>query len=190
MTTRDDRLSIMQNVYAAACGGSPIPGHPGYFATRDGAIYTVLSGRGLRPAPVKLARHTGKDGYPRVRLSGRRYFVHRLVALTFIGPIPEGLETRHLNGVRSDARAENLAYGTAKENAADRVLHGTELYGERSPFSRWSDAEVRNAIALYRQGGITQREVGELLGTSQQVVSRWIKAANADSRTRYVSSVA
>lgn len=51
--------------------------------------------------------------------------VHRLVAEAFLGPRPDGMQTRHLNGNAIDNRAENLRYGTARENALDSVQHGT-----------------------------------------------------------------
>ena len=36
--------------------------------------------------------------------------VHRIVALAFLGPRPEGLEVSHLNGDDRDNRIENLCY--------------------------------------------------------------------------------
>lgn len=70
------------------------------------------------------------DGYRLLTLcaGGKRTNrpVHQLVVLAFIGPRPEGMEVRHLNGIRSDNRLENLMYGTKKENMADRALHGND----------------------------------------------------------------
>ncbi|MFM7012619.1 MAG: HNH endonuclease signature motif containing protein [Betaproteobacteria bacterium] len=37
--------------------------------------------------------------------------VHQMVLETFVGPKPEGMQTRHLNGVRTDNRLENLKWG-------------------------------------------------------------------------------
>ena len=95
---------------------------------------------------------------------------------------PAGMEVRHLDGNRANPALSNLTYGTPRENAHDRIAHGTMLYGERSPHSKWSDAEVAAAIDLYLAGGITQEAVGKLYGTSQQVVSRWISARGLANR--------
>ena len=51
--------------------------------------------------------------------------VHRLVLEAFVGPRPEGMVARHLNGDPGDNRLENLAWGTQSENNYDKVRHGT-----------------------------------------------------------------
>lgn len=53
--------------------------------------------------------------------------VHRLVAQAFLGPCPDGLMVRHLDGNPQNPRVENLAYGTASENQLDTVRHGTNF---------------------------------------------------------------
>lgn len=79
-----------------------------------------------RPRMKKQTR--GNHGYPVVSLSrfGRSeaFLVHRLVAETFYGACPDGLEVRHLDGDRLDCRVTNLAYGTSEENSLDMVMHG------------------------------------------------------------------
>jgi hypothetical protein len=62
--------------------------------------------------------------------------VHRAVMLAFVGPLPEGMEVRHLDGntannrwapgneEESRAAGGNLIYGTHAENMADMVAHG------------------------------------------------------------------
>lgn len=163
----------------------PIPGFPGYLASPDGRIFTMVHGRGKRSEPLELVRLPDRGGYPRVRIRGTWHTVHKLIALTFVGPRPSGTEVRHLDGARSNARAENLAYGTAQENAADRVRHGTQMYGQDSHRSRWPDSVVNSAVRAYLAGGVTQQAIAERHGTSQQVVSRWIKGYLAGGPNRY-----
>lgn len=45
-----------------------------------------------------------------------RMYIHRAVALTFIGPCPDGHEVNHRNGCKSDNRPENLEYVTRSQN--------------------------------------------------------------------------
>lgn len=50
--------------------------------------------------------------------------VHRAVALAFLGPIPDGMEVLHNNGIPTDNRPENLRYGTRSENILDVFYQG------------------------------------------------------------------
>lgn len=54
-------------------------------------------------------------------------YVHRLVLAAFVGPCPEGMEVRHLDGNPANNRLENLKYGTVSENRFDSVRHGTHV---------------------------------------------------------------
>lgn len=58
--------------------------------------------------------------------------VHGLVAAAFLGPRPDGLQIRHLNGIPSDCRLVNLAYGTQSENMLDSVRHGTHFQARKT----------------------------------------------------------
>lgn len=112
-----------------------IPGWEGlYEASSTGQIRSlprvVIRRDGHRlPKPGVVLRGRIHQGYRIVNLSrdGKRHGwpVHRLVALTFYGPLPPGLETRHLDGNSLNNAAANLAYGTHQENLEDRKRHGT-----------------------------------------------------------------
>lgn len=76
-----------------------------------------------------------------------RHLTHKLVAEAFVGPRPDGLEVRHLNGKAHDNRASNLCYGTKKENAADRDVHGHTYRGESHVWCRLSDTDIKRIEA-------------------------------------------
>jgi hypothetical protein len=67
-----------------------------------------------------------KRGYLALNLGTESHEVHRLIALTFLGPRPSGQEVRHLDGDALNAAASNLAYGTRSENNLDKRSHGTD----------------------------------------------------------------
>jgi hypothetical protein len=104
-----------------------IPGHPMYWITTCGKIYSEHVDRFIRPT---IRTYNG-SGYHRVGLlissSPRKYkyyYVHRLVLLTWKGPCPEGMEVDHRNYDTSDNRLSNLRYVTPKENCSTRRKHG------------------------------------------------------------------
>lgn len=68
------------------------------------------------------------NGYPTVALGrGNTRTVHSLVAETFIGPCPAGMEVRHRDGIRTNPKLDNLCYGTRLENIEDAFRHGRRL---------------------------------------------------------------
>lgn len=86
----------------------------GYFATKDGQIYSERSKKFLN------LNNTSK-GYAKCNLykkdgSVKNVRVHRIIWETFNGPIPEGYEINHKNEIRNDNRLENLEILTHKEN--------------------------------------------------------------------------
>jgi hypothetical protein len=54
-----------------------------------------------------------------------RHRIHALVLEAFVGPRPDGLDIRHLDGDPLNNHLSNLAYGTKQENMQDTLLHGT-----------------------------------------------------------------
>ena len=108
---------------------------PGYEVSWDGTVYSVHSnwrGYGRRALTADL----NDDGYPSVRITigGKRtrQAVHKLVALHHLPPRPSpSHEGRHLDGNKLNCHADNLAWGTRKENADDRERHGRTSRGEK-----------------------------------------------------------
>lgn len=63
-----------------------------------------------------------KNGYYVINLTApnktrKRALVHRLVAETFLGPIPGGMQINHKNEIKTDNTLENLEIVTPKENS-------------------------------------------------------------------------
>jgi len=107
---------------------------PGYRVAADGRVFSVAHnwrGYGER----EMRQTPNADGYPSVRVTvdgcRKRISVHRLVAEQYLPPKPSPEhEIRHLDGNKLNPHAGNLAWGTAKENAADRQLHGRTSCGD------------------------------------------------------------
>lgn len=144
---------------------------PGYTPLEDGTIIGP-SGKRLKPIP-------DAKGYQRVSVYAvpgvqRKIRVHLLVCEAFHGPKPfPDAEVRHLNGVRTDNRAENLAWGTAAENQHDRVLHGTAVTsrGEQHPNAALTEKQVQGIRSRYADGGVLQRELAAEYGVSVKTIN-------------------
>lgn len=124
----------------------PIPGHRQYAISIAGTVFRVAGGRdpnkplksSLRKAKgyegvyVSLSTkdmlldHIGGDEDPVVDyLDPRPYGVHRLVALAWIGPQPEGKTlVIHKDGDVTNNHAENLFYASAGERTKHRAKLG------------------------------------------------------------------
>lgn len=116
-------------------------------------------------------------GYPSVMLSKggktRRWQIHLLVAKTFVPGTGEVV--RHRNGVKTDARAENLEWGTQTENMADRIRHGTSNRGERHGNAKLTREQIAAIKVEYARGGISQRVLGLKYGVRQTTVLKIVR---------------
>lgn len=104
----------------------PLNDYPQYSITRDGRLF--------RTGTRKELKGRLDQGYREfhLRSRGRERFAnaHALVLETYVGPRPDGFVCRHLNGIRTDNRVENLQWGSQKDNCGDTALHGNLKGGE------------------------------------------------------------
>lgn len=93
----------------------------------------------LKPGVV-LRPGAHRQGYRLVSLhdgaSRRTYKVHRLVALAFLGPAPDGMEVCHNNSDPADNRAANLRWDTRSGNMQDAMALGRNPMQKRATCPR------------------------------------------------------
>lgn len=92
----------------------------GVWVREDGCVYVPQNYRSPAHWTFGCKR---RDGYRVVTLAGKIYLVHRLVAETYFGDIPDGTEVDHANRNRSDNRVENLRIVTHSENLRNTVAN-------------------------------------------------------------------
>lgn len=116
-----------------------VTGYDDIFADEDGNIYKNWKRAGLK----KLSPYRCGPPYLYVKVHGKHKYVHRLIAITFCGnkPSPQH-QCRHINGDCTDNRACNLAWGTVKENMADKRIHGTHGQGELHSQAKITESDV------------------------------------------------
>jgi len=155
-----------------------VEGWPGYRVSSAGDV----SG----PRRAKLAGYRDKNGYPCVGLyaGGQRQSnvkVHRLVAAAFIGPIPDGMQVNHINGVRHDNRVANLEIVTCAENVRHsfqvlgrKGVNTRPLFGSGHHHASLTEAEVKMIRFLYSKGA-RQVDLAACFRTPQTNISRIIR---------------
>jgi hypothetical protein len=75
----------------------------------------------------------------------RCFMLHRVIALTFHGPIPEACEVNHIDGDKQNNRPENLEYITHAENIEHAYANGLtprRYRGSTNWASRLTEADV------------------------------------------------
>lgn len=128
----------------------PVRGQPGYEVSSHGRVRSWKPERNFAPVPKEpriLRRGTDKDGYRKVRLyqngKCKDARVCALVCEAWHGPRPEGNLALHRNGINSYDRPGNLYWGTALENSADSLQHGTRCHGEQVRTAVLTEDDVR-----------------------------------------------
>jgi hypothetical protein len=158
----------------------PIVGGPnGYDVSNRGNVRSWRWGRtrstqALADSPRPMKQQiVPNGGHLQVRLhadTSDHYayrYVHQLVLEAFVGPRPEGLEARHLDGNPKNNVVANLAWGTNRENKADMIRHGTDTRGARNARAKLTNEQVAQIRASKDQGRVLARR----FGVSESVIS-------------------
>lgn len=152
-----------------------IPNFPGYFATKDGQIWSNKWGYLKCRVPTLSAK-----GYLRVTLSEKckqsTRAIHQLVLEAFIGPKPKGKQCRHLESNKQNNNLNNLCWGTGFENQQDAVKHKTHkshfVKGEKHPNAKLTWFLVRMIRYWYATGLTTYKELAELFDVSKPTIAQ------------------
>lgn len=98
----------------------PIPGHPSYYASRCGKVYSRHTNRVLKDCNCA--------GYRQVALStngrAKTFKVHRLIAKTFIPNLNSKPDVNHKDGNKANNYVGNLEWCTELENVQHAVRTG------------------------------------------------------------------
>ncbi len=153
----------------------PIPSFPDYSTSNWGRVrseerrcsYKRWGKLDTRRVPGKvLAQNITRKGYRHVKVALRPMQVHRLVLEAFVGPCPEGMQARHLNGDPGDNRLPNLAWGWPMQNAMDREFHEMTARGESNGKAKLDERKV----ALIRRATGHTAQLARWFRVSRQAV--------------------
>jgi hypothetical protein len=103
-----------------------VVGHEGLYEVSDAGDVRSLPRPHARGRVLK--QMTDPKGYRRVSLSKDGYarprLVHHLVLEAFVGPRPAGQQCLHGDDDPAHNHVSNLRWGTARQNAYDKVANG------------------------------------------------------------------
>jgi len=155
-----------------------IPEYEGIYQVSSHGRIKRLAGHNCRRERLLSPSRTDRfNRYQTVSLcqNGRSkpYRIHHLVLAAFVGPRPERLETRHLDGNSTNNRLENLQYGTNAENTQDRMRH--------SGYIHISDAQIQY---FYEQERKSCAEIAQMALCSETTIYNKLKKMGVQFRSR------
>lgn len=151
--------------YGAPTSGSTKPGDPQKFF--DEAM--LFDGDDCLIWPFSKNK-----GYAHISIDGITKSVSRLFCETIYGVAPtDEHEAAHSCG-RGDqgcVTKRHLRWATAKENAADKIAHGTTNRGERSPTAKITEKQALEIRRLCRKG-VSQADMARRFKVYRSTISR------------------
>lgn len=103
----------------------------------------------------------------------KTYRAHRLVLIAF-KPVEnmDNLEVNHIDGDKKNNRLDNLEWCTSSENQQHAFSIGLNKgkRGKRSNFAKLKDEDIKRIFELRAQG-LTQQEIGEIIGCTRSNIS-------------------
>lgn len=155
---------------------------PGYRFGDDGTAWTRHDfHHGLSDTWRPLLGSNHPRGYRRVEIwvDGKAHycFLHRLVLEAFVGPQPPKCQACHNDGNTSNNKLSNLRWDTAKANQADRIKHGTAMFGVGHARAKLRDED----IPVIRQLCIDGKgclEIGRMYGVNENAIRLIKKRVN------------
>lgn len=118
-----------------------------YIVFDSGKVWSRMRRIFLKPQPRYSIGHSRKQTSPRhnylfVNLHGRKFQLHRLLALLFIAnPYDKPFVCHKDNNVLNNS-ISNLYWGTHEENEHDKIANDTILHGSRNGFSKLTEKQV------------------------------------------------
>jgi len=153
-----------------------IPGFPGYKITKGGDVFSSQSVNKI------LKPHKVKDGHLQVTLYVNKIptyqSIHRLVLKTFVGPCPNKMMCRHLDGNPENNNLSNLCWGSHQDNEADKDRMGRRPRGSKHGGSKLTEQDVRMIIYMCSTKLFSQRETADIYGVCIGTVNHIIKKRN------------
>ena len=142
-------------------------------ATKDFQGYTVYPDGRIKSNGKRKIFLKGYDvgkGYSTVKINGKNYFRHKIVALCFIGE-NDNLVINHKDGNKLNNHYKNLEYISPKENYQHALDNGLKPnIGQHLSLNEASDM-----IEFYNNTNYTQQEIASWFGFTRAIFRTLLK---------------
>ena len=164
----------------------PVVGYEGFYEVsshgRVKSVSRIVKGRRRSPLPIKETfrklQKRCESNHLFVNLwkdnREKRKDVHRLVLEAFVGPCPDGMQCRHLNGIACDNKVKNLRWGTVGQNISDKIRHGTMPRGA----THWNAVLSEDDVVKIRElksGGLGNAQIADVFEVNYMTIYDIVK---------------
>lgn len=157
-----------------------IEGLEKYYITENGNIYSTITNKMLKTV-------IDKKGYENIKLRGKTYKVHRLVALTYIKNINNYDQVNHIDGNKSNNNVKNLEWCNNSYNqkhAWDNNLRKNK----EAPNRKFTDNQVEQIRKEYFESNISHRGLAEKYGVSKTTITDILNGRYYNTSKEYKGS--
>ena len=150
-------------------GFTAIKSCPKWYITENGDVWSNKVGSLMSPT-------CNGSGYLQLIYVNKgvrkKYYIHRLVAETFIGEIPDGHTVNHIDGDKRNNDVSNLEIVTRAENNLHAVEIGlrTKWRGSVHPQAKLTEDDVLDIRGMIAEG-LGRKEIAEKHGITVGTVS-------------------
>lgn len=150
---------------------SNVDGYPDYYVSRSGRVFKLEEGKWVEKYPFIYKKSGTVYSRKFITLSSlvdgvrhrKKFILSRLVAIVWV-PNPDNKPcVCHIDNNPLNNRADNLYWGTYKENNIQAVLDGrhvsNNLIGERNPHSKLTDKQRYDMLKDYKTGNYTHKSL-------------------------------
>lgn len=155
-----------------------IVGYEGLYLISNLSKIKSLPRNGTSSTAKILSPSIHARGYTKYSLhkdnKAKTFLIHRLVAETFLKNSNNYAYVCHKDGNPLNNNVENLYWGTAEMNAADKKIHGTWQGGENNPRAKLGEKDVLKIRKLNTEG-IPRKFIANMFNVNVEAIFKIIK---------------
>jgi HNH endonuclease len=120
-------------------------------------------------------KNLNNEGYGQIKISGKRFLLHRISYAVFKGDFDDNLDVLHRCDIKNCINPEHLFLGTQANNMADRDAKGRQAKGEKngrySPVAKLTDIQIKEIRHLKAETRLSQKEIAQIFHVSRPLIS-------------------